>query len=218
MFRRVFFAAILAGVAAGLAVSALQAVKLTPLIAAAEVYETGAHRAAGWEPAPGFERAAVTLAANTVIGIGFGLLLSAGIALHQVFAGAEADARRGLLWGLAGFACFSLAPALGLPPELPGSAAAGLLARQGWWIGTALATAAGIGLMVFGRPPLWRVLGGALIALPHLWGAPTAPSEGSAVPASLAAEFAAVSLATAALFWIVLGGVGGWLYARLGRT
>jgi cobalt transporter subunit CbtA len=221
VFRRVFFAAILAGVAAGFAVSALQAAKLTPLIAAAEIYETAApaahaaHEAPTWEPAPGLERAAFTLAANLIIGIGFGLLLSAGFALHQLFAGAETDARSGLLWGLAGFACFSLAPSLGLPPELPGSAAAGLLARQSWWIGTALATAAGIGLIAFARPPFWRVLGGALIALPHLVGAPPAPGEASALPASLAAEFAAASVAVAAVFWIVLGSVGGWLYARL---
>ena len=58
----------------------------------------------------------------------------------------------------------------------------------------------------------------ALIALPHLVGAPQAPTDGSAVPAGLAAEFAAASVAIAASFWIVLGGIGGWLYARLGRS
>jgi cobalt transporter subunit CbtA len=153
-----------------------------------------------------------------IIGMGFGLLLSAAFALHQLFAGAEADARTGLLWGLAGFACFSLAPSLGLPPALPGTVEADLFARQSWWIGTALATAAGIGLIGFAHAPLWRVFGVVLIALPHLFGAPQAPGEGSALPANLAAEFAAASVAIAALFWIVLGSVGGWLYARLGRS
>jgi cobalt transporter subunit CbtA len=226
VFRRVFFAAVLAGLAAGCIVTALQAAKLTPLIAAAEVYEKAetaahdpaAHAASAWEPSPGVERTAFTLAANMIIGVGFGLLLSAAFALHQLFAGAETDARSGLLWGLAGFACFSLAPSLGLPPELPGTAEADLFARQSWWIGTALATAAGIGLMAFVHPPLWRVAGLGLIALPHLLGAPPAPGDGSPVPASLAAEFAAASVAIAALFWIVLGSVGGWLYARLGRS
>jgi cobalt transporter subunit CbtA len=225
VFRRVFFAAVVAGLAAGLIATALQAAKLTPLIAAAEVYEKAepathdpaTHAAPAWEPSPGVERTAFTLAANMIIGVGFGLLLSAGFALHHLFSGAETDARSGLLWGLAGFACFSLAPSLGLPPVLPGTADADLVARQSWWIGTALATAAGIGLIAFARPPLRRVLGLALIVLPHLFGAPQAPGDGSAVPAGLAAEFAAASVAIAALFWIVLGSVGGWLFARLGR-
>ncbi len=220
MFRRVFLAGIIAGLIAGALVTALQAMKLTPLIAAAEVYEAQhpAHEAeAGWEPEPGLERAAFTLLANLVIAVGFGLMLSAGFALRQVLADAGTDARQGLLWGLAGYACFSLAPALGLPPELPGSVAADLLARQSWWLGTALATGAGLALIVFARAWLWRLAGVALLALPHLIGAPRPEAEGGAVPASLAAAFAAASLVTAAVFWSVLGCLGGWIYDRVGR-
>jgi predicted cobalt transporter CbtA len=44
--------------------------------------------------------------------------------------GHDLDARRGLLWGLGGFAALHLAPAVGLPPELPGMASADLAARQ----------------------------------------------------------------------------------------
>lgn len=221
MFRRVFLAAIIAGLAAAAVVTALQAAKLTPLIAAAEVYEdaaAGGHDTSEWEPMPGLERTGFTLLANAAIAVGFGLLLSAAFALRQIVAGAETDARQGLLWGLAGFASFSLAPALGLPPELPGTAAAGLLARQSWWLGTALATGIGIGLLVFARQTAWRVLGALTIALPHLLGAPEPPmAPASGVPATLAADFAAASLAIAALFWVVLGGLGGWLYAHFGR-
>jgi cobalt transporter subunit CbtA len=220
VFRRVFLAAILAGLVAGVLVTGLQAARLKPLIAVAEKYEDAmpGHVAdEGWTPAPG-QRTAYTLLANLVIATGFGLLLSGGFALRQAFSGNEAGAREGLLWGLAGFACFSLAPSFGLPPELPGSVAAGLGARQAWWLGTALATAAGIGLIAFARGWTWRVLAIALLALPHIVGAPQPSAEGGAVPATLAAQFAAASLAIAALFWIVLGSVGGWLYERLGRA
>ena len=225
MFHRMFLAALVAGVVAALFVTALQATKLTPLIAAAEVYEAagdaghdGDHGASEWEPARGLERTAYTLLANAVIAIGFGLLLSAGFALRGIATGAETDARQGLLWGLAGFACFSLAPALGLPPELPGTASAGRGVRQAWWLGTALSTALGSGLLVFARQTAWRVLGAVVIALPHLLGAPQPPAEpAGGVPAALAADFVAASLAIAALFWIVLGSLGGWVYAHLGR-
>jgi cobalt transporter subunit CbtA len=220
VFRRVFLAAILAGLVAGLLVTGLQAARLAPLIAVAEKYEDAAPghvEDEGWTPTPG-ERPAYRLLANLVIAVGFGLLLSGGFALRQAFSGTETGARDGLIWGLAGFACFSLAPSLGLPPELPGSVAADLAARQAWWLGTALATAAGIALIAFARGLAWRLLAIAVLALPHIVGAPHPAAEGGAVPASLAAEFAAASLAIAALFWIVLGSVGGWLYLRLGRA
>lgn len=221
MFRRVFLAAILAGLASGLLATLLQAAKLTPLISAAEVYETAAMPPAAheeaWEPAAGFERVGFTLLANVLIAIGFGLLLSAGFALRQLWSGAEMDASQGLLWGLAGFAAFSLAPSLGLPPMLPGSAEADLLARQSWWIGTALATAAGIALILFAQRWWSRALGVVAILLPHVVGAPRAPLGGGAAPAALAAEFAAASLAIAAVFWITLGSLCGWLYVWLGR-
>jgi cobalt transporter subunit CbtA len=220
MFRRVFLAAILAGLAAGLLVTVLQTAKLSPLIAAAEVYETAAMPPTahddGWEPAAGIERMGFTLLANMLIAIGFGLLLSGGFALRQLFWGAEIDGSQGLLWGLAGFAAFALAPSFGLPPALPGSPEADLLARQSWWIGTALATAAGIALIVFAFRWWPRALGTMAILLPHVIGAPRAP-PGGVTPAALAAEFAAASLVIAALFWLALGGLCGWFYGRLGR-
>ena len=220
MFRRVFLAALLAGLTAGLLVTVLQAAKLSPLIAAAEVYETAAMpptaHEEGWEPAAGIERTGLTLLANILIAIGFGLLLSGGFAVRQVFSRTEIGAAQGVLWGLAGFAAFALAPSFGLPPTLPGSAEADLLARQSWWIGTALATAAGIALIVFAARWWPRAVGALAILLPHVIGAPQAPL-GGVTPAALAAEFAAASLVIAALFWLALGGLCGCLYGRLGR-
>lgn len=231
MMRRIFLTALIAGTLAGLFAAGLQQLKLIPLIAAAEVYEAAGaqadhHRqdivthaehqhaaAAEWEPAPGIERAGYTLLADLLAGIGFALLLTGAVALARS-CGYAIDARYGLLWGTAGFTVFALAPAIGLPPELPGMSAADLAARQQWWLLTAAATGAGLGLLVFARPSAFRVLGIVLIAMPHLIGAPVAPQDGAAVPAELAAEFATASLATAAAFWLLLGSLSGWLYRR----
>jgi cobalt transporter subunit CbtA len=228
MTRRIFFAGLIAGLIAGTLVTLVQAVKLAPLIHVAEGYEHALpashddgtpHEGAGaWEPEEGVERLLFTWVANLIVGSGFGLVLSAGFALRQGFSGEDVTASRGLAWGVAGFAAFALAPAVGLPPELPGSAAAALVARQAWWIGTALATAGAIALFFFGRATMRYPLALALLLLPHVVGAPAAPPRGSAVPAELAAEFVAGSLASAALFWLVLGGVGGWLFERMGRA
>jgi len=227
MLRRILFTALIAGTVAGLFAAGIQHLKLIPLIAAAEVYETAGEHAdhqhgtapeqqsatPEWEPAPGIERAGYTVLADVLAGIGFALVLIGAVALARL-GGYAIDARRGLAWGAAGFVVFALAPAIGLPPELPGMAAAGLAARQQWWLLTAAATAGGLGLLIFARPVALRVAGAALIALPHLIGAPAAPHASTGVPAELTAEFATASLAVAAAFWLLLGSVSGWLYRR----
>src|SRR5579864_2608386 len=154
IFPRLVCAALCAGLLAGIVAAAAHQVATVPLILAAERYEQQAtvptaddHARAGWEPGNGIERTLYTLAADLLAAIGFALLLAAGLALR----GGAVTWRDGLFWGLAGFAVFTLAPGLGLPPEIPGTAAAPLAARQLWWVATAVATGAGLALLVYTR-------------------------------------------------------------------
>jgi cobalt transporter subunit CbtA len=220
LLRRLMWAGLLAGIAVGLAITAVQTVTIYPLLREAEVFEaptptpdhTGDHaHAAAWEPAAGVERLGYSALTNVVLGGGFGLLLVGAFGLRDHPVGA----RRGCLWGAAGFFSFALAPALGLPPAVPGAAEAALGARQLWWLATAAASAAGLSALVFGRAWSWRALGLVLIVAPHAIGAPHPGAAESAVPADLARQFIVSSLATSALFWLALGTVAGWLYARL---
>jgi cobalt transporter subunit CbtA len=203
MFRRIFLVALIAGTAAGLLAAGVQRFKVIPLITAAEVYEAAAshtghyHDGASadhhhpaptatgagqqWEPAAGLERTAYTILADLLAGIGFALILGGAVAVARL-RGHAIDAGRGLLWGVAGFAIFSFAPATGLPPELPGMAAANLVARQQWWLMTAAATAAGLAMIVFSRGAALRVAGLAVLLIPHLVGAPTTPHAESTPP------------------------------------
>ena len=225
MFRRIFLTALIAGAAAGLFAAGVQRIKIIPLIEQAEFYEAGeAHGGdAGtslpeaWQPQAGLERAAYTALADVLAGIGFAFLLTGAIALASL-RGYVVNARRGILWGAAGFAVFALAPSLGLPPLLPGMEAAELVQRQMWWIATATTTALGLGLIVFPRRLVYRVIGVALLMLPYAIGAPQLPEISGKVPAGLAAEFVVASLAAAGVFWLVLGAISGWLYHRLGRA
>jgi cobalt transporter subunit CbtA len=226
--------AVLAGFGAGVANWAVHMFGTTPLILEAEVYENAGapaepaaateatahtheagtaehhHDVEAWAPADGWERNLYTLGADIVTGVGLAFLLTAAI----VFLGKGADWRRGLLWGLAGFASFSLAPALGLPPELPGTEAAPLLDRQLWWIGTVVATAGGL----FAAARLRNVYGYAiavvLIALPHLIGAPRPEAPGGLAPAELEYKFILVAIATSLVFWLVLGVLTGAFFKR----
>jgi cobalt transporter subunit CbtA len=236
MFRRIFAAALGAGIGVGVLIAALQHVALVPMILEAEKYEKGAvaphHEHSAISAQSGMAAASLlvteapmvaedspwrpvfTWIATTLTSVGFALLLVGAYAVS----GRAVDAREGLLWGIAGFAAFALAPAFGLPPELPGSAAADLFARQAWWIGTAVATAAAIGLMLFARASWAIPVGVALLVAPHLIGAPHPPAGAGLVPPELAAAFAARSLGINAAFWALLGLATGALYARLGRT
>ena len=226
--------ALLAGISAGLVGWGVHMLGTTPLILQAEVYENAGeaaapavateatqhshdantaehhHDAGAWAPADGWERNLYTLGADVVTGVGFAFLLTATI----VFFGKGADWRRGLLWGLAGFACFSLAPSFGLPPELPGTEAAPLLERQLWWIGTASATAAGL----FAAARLRNVYGYAiaviLIALPHIIGAPRPEVASGLAPAELEHKFILIAVASSLAFWLVLGVLTGAFFKR----
>ncbi len=214
MLKRIALASLVAGLVGGIVISIVQEFTTTPLILHAEQFEnapaTTPGEAEAWAPVDGIERTLFTSFGNIVAGVGFALMLVAGFALH----GGEVDGRRGIIWGLAGFAVFSLAPALGLPPEVPGAMAAELVARQGWWLSTAAATALGLGLMIFGRNSVWIALGAVVLAAPHIIGAPQPAKLGGPVPPELAAHFVAASLVTAAVFWTMLGWLSGTLYRR----
>lgn len=233
MFTRILLLAIFAGIAAGLFATAVQSWRVVPLILEAERYEDveeggGGHSHgqadenpnggeagvddadAVWAPENGFERTFYTGLSNIVVGVAYSLILTAAVLVFNQ----TLTLRSGLVWGLAGFTVFALAPNFGLPPELPGMQAGDLAERQFWWFATVILTASGLALFAFKRGLVFMLAGIALIIAPHLYGAPQPISHESAVPANLAAEFAMASIVASALFWLFLGGVLGSLFER----
>ncbi len=237
MTSRLLAVGLLAGLGAGILVAGLQTVVTTPLILHAEVFEEAGeaapaahdhaapataettaaaatehhHEADAWGPADGLERTGYTALATVATAIGFALMLVSVI----VFSGARLTVRSGLGWAACAFVATGLAPSLGLSPELPGMPAADLTARQLWWVGTAAATAIGLWLMLRRPEPGFKVVGLALLVLPHLIGAPhLAGAEASAVPPELSARFATASLALHAVLWALIGAFAGALWQR----
>ncbi|WP_214472934.1 CbtA family protein [Mesorhizobium sp. dw_380] len=231
LFRNVVFIAAIAGLVAGVVLACMQAYATDPLILQAEVYEkaSGGHHHdhavtpvdtsamstaspvpvevathaedEGWAPADGLERFAFNVLANIVSGIGFALIL---VAVSE-FAGGIGNWRQGIFWGLAGFAVFTLAPGLGLPPKLPAMPDSDLFQRQIWWISTVAATAIGLGLLAFRKSLPLAILGVALIVAPHVVGAPQPASFETRIPEGLHHQFVVASTLTRLVFWLVLG-------------
>ncbi|EIZ85538.1 cobalt transporter subunit CbtA [Methylobacterium sp. GXF4] len=235
MIIRLLSAALAAGFLAAVVVTGLELTLTSPLIVAAERYEhqqthqaerglpivlahAGHDHAAPdaapeWQPGEGLPRMAFTALATLVGAVGYALLLGAAI----LACGREPTRQVGVAFAIAGFASVALAPGLGLPPELPGSEAAPLATRQAWWVMTAAATGMGLYLIAI-RRSLIAILGGlVLIIAPHVAGAPQAPEAASELPAALAAQFAARSLAISFVFWLLIGLGFGWAWQAFAR-
>lgn len=236
MIQRLFAGGLVAGFAAGLFSALLHFAFIQELILLGEKYETGelVHFEAGATTAQSeghseaagtaeshdhdvgeasedsaLSRNAKTVLFTGLIYAGYGLLLVAGFAAAEQF-GRKVGPREGVVWGIAGFVALQLAPAMGLAPELPGTAAADLDARQVWWLATVLATGGGIALLAYGRGVIGYVIAGALLAAPHVVGAPHLDQYFGVAPSELGAEFASRVLGVGLVSWAVLG----WLCAR----
>lgn len=237
MLRTILLSASVAGLLAAIALTLLQITWITPLIFAAETYENaeatsnhrdevGAadhalhehthaaqeshdhvdehdHHAGTWQPADGFERTFYTFISNVVMGVAYALMLAGVYTLWRKPRGIA----QGMLFGLAGFAVFFAAPGFGLPPELPGTAAADLGQRQIWWIGTAASTAVALTLLFIQKNWLLRLLGLVILVIPHIVGAPHPAVAASLAPAELQNHFRVATVIGNVVFWLLLGAI-----------
>lgn len=224
MTKNLLTSAVFAGVAAGLIAALLQFMFVIPALLEGELFETGArvHFGANGSPesdrgAPGlggeWGRHLMTVGFNIVTYVGFGFLLLAAMAFAELRGLTTLTPRQGLIWGLAGFIAIQLAPAFGLPPELPGTPAAEIGPRQAWWLGTLIATSLGLWVIAFGRGAI-ALTGIALILAPHLIGAPHLDAYWGVSPPELSAEFVTLSLGTTAAGWTALGFLCAWFWTR----
>lgn len=265
-FRNIVFAAVAAGLLAGIILGTLQHLQVTPIILGAEVFEIAeepapltsmatadsakahdhsnpdhhtpenisghfealkndtaatpsatdahiqehqghSHDPEAWSPEDGAERTFFTFLSTTLMAIGFALVIISGMSLSG-----KDSIKAGLLWGLAGYAAFFLAPSFGLPPEIPGMEAAALEGRQSWWLLAVTFTALGLGLLAFAKGAL-RWGGLLIVAIPHILGAPQPEMHGFSHPdadavvalEALVDQFVMTTTIVNGVFWICLG-------------
>ncbi len=221
MFSRFVTSALFAGAVAGLIAGLLQLAFVQPVLLHAELYESGelvhfgADAVSAHPVLPGFDavRDGLSLIFTMLTYTGYALILLALMSLAED-RGARIDARTGMIWGIAGFVMFHLAPAFTLAPEVPGVAAADVGARQVWWFATVAAAGVALWLIAFARSwPFW-VVAVVLLTAPHLIGAPEPDSFSGTVPPEIAALFAARALGVGLAAWVLLGSFAGFFWQR----
>ena len=222
MFSRILTSAVFAGAVAGVLAALLQLLFVQPVLLHAELYESGqlvhfgAGEVASAQPVEaGFEplRDGLSILFTMLTYTGYAFLLIAGMALAEA-RGVVVDGRRGILWGLAGYVAFHLAPAVSLPPEVPGVAAADVEARQIWWFATVAASGLAVWLIAFGRNLTMWVAAVALLLAPHVVGAPHPAAFAGTVPPEIAALFASRALGVGLAAWVLLGVFAGHFWQR----
>lgn len=223
MTSRFLISALFAGACAGLIAGLLQYVFVQPVLLHAELYEGGELAHFGADPVsahpelPGFDpvRDGLSFVFTMLIYTGYALLMVAAMGLAEE-RGAPINARSGILWGVAGFVAFHLAPGFTLAPEVPGVAAADVGARQVWWFATVAAAAVAMWLLAFGQN--WMMWGVAVILLlaPHFIGAPEPDVFAGPVPTEIGALFAARALGVGLAAWVLLGMFAGYFWQREG--
>lgn len=222
-FRTLVLSAFVIALGAGTLLSLYQALLITPIIVGSEVYEvvdvvTSHHQNEGaeievWAPEDGIERHSWNFTSNYLLCFAYALILLSMMSLK-----APMSIGKGFFWGGAAFLTIFAAPAIGLPPEIPGMEAAYLEGRQVWWIVTVLFTGIACWMIAF-ENNYFKVLALVLIVAPHLLGAPQpeihgfANTDGDAVKALtlLWHKFILQSSIANALLWGLIGTLSGFV-------
>lgn len=196
LFQRLIWSGLAAAVLVGSVQTGDQLWQATPIIHAAESYESQkteapapvalsaapeahdhahAHAAdatPAWQPEDGAERTFWTWVANLLHAFSMALLVLAAMGVCLWRGTTVRSMPLAALVAGAGWLSFHLWPSLGLPAEIPGMDAARLGSRQGWWVLAAVSAAVACGA-VAGWRSAWRwPVAAALLALPFVVGAP----------------------------------------------
>ena len=245
MFRKILCIACIAGIVTGLLLTVIQLLEVTPLIVAAETYESrteavqsdrlslqkssGADyspdsanhpHASGYVHSHGAWKPSKPLirafwTAVANIGTSFGFALL--IVAILAWRG-RADWLQGLLWGTAGFVVFFLNPSLGIPPEIPGTDTIALVDRQLWWMGSVAVSALAIAVLILTKSWLTKGGGMVLLLVPYLIGSPHPGGYSGSAPAELAQSFVTAVTITNAVYWLALGLISAITYQYIVRV
>ena len=215
MFSRILVSGLFAGALGGFIAGVLQWLFVQPVLLHSELYEMGILKHFGAltnSAQPDLNRLQpirdiLSILFSMVIYIGYAILLISAMTIHKLKSKTIISFHQGIIWGISGYIIVHFAPAISLPPEVPGVAAADLQSRQIWWFITIFFSAAGIWLIAFNSKKLPLLIGCILVLAPHIFGAPEPSSFTGPAPTEIGALFASRALGIGLISWAVLGGL-----------
>jgi cobalt transporter subunit CbtA len=213
MVYRTISIGLIAGMLAGLCLFLVERSLTLPLIEKAETFETATGKESASDSLRSEPmRSLSTLLGDVFVGTGFGLILTGIFTLSG-----KEGWLSGLLLGIAGFAVFHVAPALIVPPAVPGMVEAPLLLRQMGWLSAVASAIVGLAL-VYGARGLARLAGILVLAMPLTLFRMLVPLFCATAPshelAAIERIFIVRTLVSALIFWLILGITSGYLFAR----
>ena len=212
MTSRILIASLFAGTVEGFIAGLLQWQFVQPILLHAELYEQGilTHFNGSFSNTDvALERLqpvrdGLSILFTMLLYIGYALIVVALMSVRQM-QGDTISPKTGIIWGIAGYVAFQFAPAVSLPPEVPGVAAADVEMRQIWWFATVILTALGLWLISFSKQSILMIGGALLIVAPHLVGAPEPEIFTGPAPTEIGALFAGRALGIGLASWALLG-------------
>ena len=222
MFSRIMVSGLFSGALGGIIAGFLQWYFVQPVLLHSELYEAGilTHFVGTSNSAhPDLEyiqpmRDGLSLIFSMLIYTGYAIILIAAMLLRAQKSETNITFHQGIIWGVSGFFVVHLAPAISLPPEVPGVAAAELQLRQIWWFATTLLTAGGLWIIAFTKKGSRFIIGAALILAPHIIGAPEPDIFTGPAPTEIGALFASRALGTGLISWAMLGGLSAFFLKK----
>jgi cobalt transporter subunit CbtA len=193
MLGKIILSTLVAGLLAGLVMAWLQYFRLEPLIQAAETFEAGGD--------PTLRNLFTRLVPPLLSGAGFSILMLGVSFLTKI----PITKQNGLIWGICGFIAVSLAPSIGLPPQLPGMPTIDLYTRQIWWGSTVLLTCAATYLWVKAKNYGWQIAAIVVALAPQFFAPINSAKTESNLPANLASNFVSSSLGANLIMWLAIG-------------
>ncbi len=224
MLRQILTSAVFAGVAAGVLAALFQLWLVVPLIMEAELFESGQRVHFATDGSTQSDRSAPSVWAEPlrhVYTIGFSAVTFTAYAFFMVAgfalaarAGHVITLHRGLAWGLCGAIAVVIAPAVSMPPELPGAIGAEVGPRQMWYLTCVILTMLGLVQIAFDKRPRALITAPIFLLVPHIIGAPQLDTYFGVAPAELASEFVARVMGVALISWALLGLFTAYFWTR----
>ena len=242
MIRQIFLTAIISGFTAGIFLTGIQSLKVTPLILSAEVFEDGElitytsknHKNTNIQSTNNHHDEIAHVHDNSheheaeawgpedgnerfFYSLITNIFLACGFAfiLSAIYLYIkELNLKNGLISGFVVYLSIFALPSLGLSPELPGTLAAELQDRQIWWISTVVLSSFAFIILFFNKNKMYQALAIILLFLPHIIGAPMPSVHGGTAPQAMFEEYIIATYITNAVFWLFLGAISISLFKR----